>query len=194
MFELYNLTATAERTKLDASADAGKLSKEEYIQAMIRAEHNVSECARAFYVNFFLPWLRSKDLNTTNPRHWYCDSFEDPENLRANFAFEGNSVYLSFYENSYDIKQAYLEDARGNFNGAKTILTRVLANPAGLADLQRSYARGLLAWAKQNSGDTKGAIDDFTASLNDLTRLLQDDPQRVEILYPRNVIQSAGLP
>ena len=171
VYELYNVTSSPDWVRFESESDSGKLTRDEYIQAMMRSEWNASERSRAFYVKFFLPWLRSKDLNTTDPKHWFCGDFTDRDNLRSNYAFAGNDIYLSFYENSYDIKAAYLAGLRGSYADAKEILTRVLQHPEGLAEGQRSYARGLMAWAQQNTGDKQGAVEEFTKSLNEMTRL-----------------------
>ena len=79
---------------------------------------------RAFYLNFFLPWLRSKNLDPTRPDRWRCEDFRNPDTLHWAEAMDGGSTYLSFYENTYDMQAAYLEGNRGNYAKAKEISTR----------------------------------------------------------------------
>jgi tetratricopeptide (TPR) repeat protein len=188
VFELYNVTSSAEWQRLTSEANAGKLPRDEFIQAMMRSEYNAGQRTRAFYVKFFLPWLRSKTLKDTNPDGWLCNEFEDPDRIRSNYAFRGKSLYLSFYENSYDVQAAYREGLRGNFNGAKEILTRVLEHPDGLAAAQLAYAHSVLAWVKQSTGDPMGAIEDLSLSQKEATEVAGLEADRAESLYNRAIL------
>ncbi len=82
VFELYNITNTPEWERISADSDSGKITRDEFIQAIMRSEFNTAQRTRAFYLNFFLPWLRAKHLEPTCPDQWHCEDFRNPETLR----------------------------------------------------------------------------------------------------------------
>ena len=77
VYELYNITCSAELGRLDDEVAAGRLTKEEYFTRGAEIESAPADKTRSFYVNVFLPWAK-EHREPTDPQIWYVGDRCDP--------------------------------------------------------------------------------------------------------------------
>ena len=72
VFELFNIAGTPAFNANDDGALAGKISKQEWVTNITKAEFRTMQRTSEFYRNVWKPWAESKGL-TTEPSYWYID-------------------------------------------------------------------------------------------------------------------------
>ena len=102
VFELYNVTNVKRFRAITEDNDAGKLSKEEFITRIVKAESLAALKARTFYMEVFLPWAKIHAV-PTNPTKWYfVTTFHEKCHMKALVLHD--SLYWSNYACEYDLK------------------------------------------------------------------------------------------
>ena len=115
VFELYNITNTPEWERISADSDSGEVHARRIYPGDDAKRVQYGSTTRAFYLNFFLPWLRSKHLDPTCPDRWHCEDYRNPELCVGSRPSVAAAHYLSFYENTYDMQAAYRAGNGGNY-------------------------------------------------------------------------------
>jgi len=106
VFELHNVAHVGDPEQLIAEAKLGRISREQFIRNMIHREAPASAGARAFFVNSFLPYARSKNL-TPPPLYWHCTTFIPDEFTRL--AYFRSMRHWEKWDLYFDRLQAHWE-------------------------------------------------------------------------------------
>ena len=102
VFELYNITNAEDFLRLARRAGERKLSRNEFVSAMIGCESRAAEKTRAFCVHVFLPWAREHHVRS-DPALWFVGWRTDPKDNLLRGRFKEKDSYWRHYERSYDL-------------------------------------------------------------------------------------------
>lgn len=85
VYELHNVNYAKDFVRLNDEADEGKVSKQDFVDGILRRELLAAQQTRAFYLRVFLPWA-SKQKLPTDPTLWFCDWWDTPDDVLQNFS------------------------------------------------------------------------------------------------------------
>ncbi len=123
VYELHNVCFAREYIRLNAEADEGKVSKEEFVAGILKFELQAAQRTRAFYLRVFLPWAERKKL-PTDPSLWFCDWWDSPEDALKNFANRAAYPWRP-YARQHDWATVHHEWRRGRFAKAQKLLEQM---------------------------------------------------------------------
>lgn len=153
VFELNNVAEADAFNRFAQQAVDGQISREEYICAKCRIEDFAQHRTRAFYVRFFLPWLRSKNLSPTLADQWFC--YQLPESDDARQEYWRTLPHWGYHSVWFDLLRAAGEFQRGEYALATTHLDLVELHKDSLTAEQLSrlnYCRGQLSNRENANG------------------------------------------
>ncbi len=84
VFELHNINNAKEFVRLRKEAEQGRISKENYVAAILKPEMRAAQQTRAFYAQVFLPFAARKKL-PTEPGLWFTLWWVRPEDALKQF-------------------------------------------------------------------------------------------------------------
>ena len=137
-FELHNLQAQPQFAEVDQRCHLGKLSRDEYVIGIFEIEDFAVRRTRAFYIQFFLPWMQSIGNHVAFAEDWYCDSFASKADRDDHWR---ELPHWQYYSNGYDLLMAghdfdnrRLADVRRRLNKVlereRKSATRTIAQPS----------------------------------------------------------------
>jgi tetratricopeptide (TPR) repeat protein len=166
VFELHNVTSSAEWDEIYEQARQGRLSRDEYTLAMLNSEERATQKMRAFYVRYYLPWLRSKNLEPRMPYEWGCTTFNGMiGDARKVLLTWGNDYRIPHYKAAYDMLRGYEEFTRGALDRARAHFDAALANKTSLPAVSMLWLYEISAHTALLQRDAERAAADYTAAL-----------------------------
>jgi tetratricopeptide (TPR) repeat protein len=117
VFELNNVVSLAGNKKLIDDVLHDRISRTDYIVAVLREEERSLQLTRAFYLKVFLPFLDSRGIAETSPTAWHCHDFVSPgnpdakvDNWRRDRRWGYNDVYYDLISAERDLRAGLHED------------------------------------------------------------------------------------
>ncbi|HUE72470.1 MAG TPA: hypothetical protein VMP01_16420 [Pirellulaceae bacterium] len=100
VYELHNIQSHEEFKNLTVKANAGTITRNEYILSTARTEYEAVLRTRVFYVETYHPWAQKRGL-TTNPQNWRLNCPSTFEKWIAHYP-RGSSYPWGVYGDQYD--------------------------------------------------------------------------------------------
>ncbi len=187
VFELHNITSSSIWSDIDQQVLNGKLKRDDYAVAMLESEELATQRTRAFYLKFYLPWIREKGKIDTSPRDWYCEFFFSDTDRQSRLAEWRKDRRWPLYEAFYDKLLAEREYSQENYDEAVKFLQAVVAKDNLLEKSSLIDARYLLGLTYEATNKLEQAINEYSAILD----VTPNDP--VTILARATARSKAGL-
>jgi len=179
VFELYNVTSGRHFEEVDSRRDAGTISREEYVVAMLNVEELATQKCRAFYVKFAVPWFKSKKVPLGAPHVWGCTSFNTSGDPTTELAAWGADPRIPWYEARFDVAQARLAYLRGELSAARALIEPVLAQEESLASDNLHDALDMLGCIQLMEENVEAAIVAFDRAI----QIAPDNVRKCVSLY-----------
>jgi tetratricopeptide (TPR) repeat protein len=123
IFELHNVSFAKEFVRLNNEANEGKLSKEAFVDGILRYELQAAQRTRAFYLQVWLPWAEKKKL-ATDPSLWFCDWWDTVQTVLKSFT--NRSAYpWRPYARVHDWATVHRFWRRGGVENAQKLLEKM---------------------------------------------------------------------
>jgi len=117
VFELNNVVSLAGNKKMVDDVLHDRISRTDYIVAILDEEERSTQLTRAFYLKVFLPFLESRGIVDTSPTAWHCHNFGSPGNRdarvfrwRRDRRWGYNDVYYDLISAERDFRAGRHED------------------------------------------------------------------------------------
>jgi tetratricopeptide (TPR) repeat protein len=122
VFELHNVTSSPIWSDISQQVLDGKLNRDDYIVAVLESEELATQRTRAFYLKFYLPWIREKGMVDTSPARWRCGSFIPDADPQSRLAYWQKHSLWPLYAASYDHLLAQREYSQSNYDEVVKLL------------------------------------------------------------------------
>ena len=125
VYELHNVDYARKFVRLHELAEAGKLTKDEFVGGILKYELLAAQRTRAFYVQQYLPWAAKKKL-PTDPTLWFCEWWDSPEKVLESFTDKTEYPWRP-YAREYDWGSVHRYWHGGKFERLHKLLKEMLA-------------------------------------------------------------------
>jgi tetratricopeptide (TPR) repeat protein len=169
VFELHNINNAKQFVRLHEEAAQGKVSRHDFVAAMLKYEVLAAQQTRAFYVQKFLPFAARQKL-PTDPALWFSNWWDQPDEALKNFTDKSSYPWQPYArEHDWITVERYWH--RGRYKRAIPLLKQMCEQSDGeMSD--HAEVHYWLGRCRMKLDEYDQAVEEFSASL----RLEPHDP------------------
>ena len=186
-FSLHNVTSSPIWSEITHQVLDGKLKRDDYIVAVLESEELATQRTRAFYLKFYLPWIREKGMVDTSPNRWRCGSFIPDADRQSRLAYWQKDSLWPLYAASYDHLLAQREYSKSNYDEVVKLLQALVTK-------DNLLEKEILLDARYLLGDSYDATNRPEQAINEYSAILDVAPNDANATLSRGIARfNAGL-